>query len=401
MAKKPKSYNPLTQPLPSIDVIRMRARRRAHREALAAAAAVPQDAVVTAANDSLIKSLRGTADSFGRVVQNAGRSYADTTAGAKTEQAGAMAQLGAAPGTAAPPDTRGGLIGAMAANNLAPMTAAIVGAQQALPGRLEALHGKRAAILAGEDATFEKYYQAGLDDALRSAAAQQNAALSQQNADVNAAYKQDTLALSADRNAIARDRNQIARDKLTGALAGVTDKDQRAAIKEANRIVSRMLSGKSTSERTVAGVYHFTIPATNPPAAGTPGNPTGDLKAKPAVKVSIKAKNGNEALRLFIDQMEAKAAAGLIGKDQYQKANAKLYYDGDATMEPVKEKVRDKPDRQRALAEARRYLESAGFSSAEALRIARKLLGSKMGGTKKKAKKPASGTSTPGSTGIG
>lgn len=374
-----KPYNPLTGKLPSRKVIAMRARRRARRDTAAKAALLPSDAVVKASGESLIASLRGTTDAFGKVVSNAGASYADATAGAKQQQSAAMSQLGVVEGTAAPPDTRGGLLGAMAANTMGGMSGSVIGAQQGLAGKINANAGKRAAVLAGEDALYEQYLQAGYDDALRTAAAQQNAALSEATLGANMADDAADNAATNRRNDIAQQNADTARERLNATLRNTDNPELQKAIRAAATQMNKTLSGSAKGKRTTGAVYHFEIPALVP--GGAP------------LKMPITARNGNEAKALFAKRAkEMKAAGGLSNYIYDPTKPPQTYWPGK--MDKITEEYAIKGSRTTALHEAVRILEAAGMSRDLALQFARKLLGPRPGARKKKKKSTSTATSS-------
>lgn len=365
---KPKPYNPLIQPMRTQAEILAEARRRAHADTMKAAALLPSDQVVKQAGESLISSLRSTIDPYSKIVEQAGASYADATAGAKAGQSSVMAQLGAPAGTAAPADTRGGLLGAMAANNLSGMSGALIGAQQAIPAKITQNAGKRAAVMAGEEAAFEAYKQAGYDDALRIAAARQNAELSQATLGANIQDKNIDNAADQQRISIAQQNADTARQRLEDAKARTKDPALQKGLDKAAAAINAVLHKRGKGKRTVSGTYYFEIPSI------IPGQ-------KPK-SVSIVAKNGNEARAAFIKKLNAAKSAGTIGNYLYDPTKAASYF---TKMDKNQEDYLLPANRSAALNEARRILVAAGYSDSQALAEARRLLGP---APKKKTSKP-------------
>jgi len=372
-------YNPLTSPGLSRKAISRQARRRAHADTVAAAAKLPSDNVVRQAGESLIASLRKTVDPYSQIVANAGHSYADATAGAKADQAGVNAQLGLPGGAPSPPDTRGGLLGAMAANSLSSLSGSVIGATEALPGRIAANAGKRASVMSGEDALYENYLQKGYDDALRTAAAQSNAQLSAATLASTDAGRQAQIRQGDTRNAIAQQNATTARMRLDQALATTTDKTLQAAMKAAAASINKTLAGRGKQTKTIGATYTFTLPVAEASIYKTGVKP---------LDIKIDAKNGAEAFTKFVAQLKSMKAGGALTNyavnpdDPHLQAS--VYYHGVNTPRTVDVELAG--SRTAALHEAARILEVTGMSHADAIALARKFLGNPPSGKKTKPK---------------
>ena len=356
--KKKKPYNPLTSPMRTEAAILAIARQRAHADTMKQAALVPSDEVVKRAGESLITSLRGTIDPYSQIVQNAGASYADATAGAKADQASVMAQLGAPAGTAAPADTRGGLLGAMAASNLAGMTGSLIGAQQAIPQKITQNAGRRASIMAGEDAAFEAYKQAGYDDALRIGAAQSNAALAGMTLGSTDAARQAATRQGDERIDISKYNAETGRMRLDAAKAREKDPVLQKGLERASAAINAVLRGRGKGTRTTGATYFFELPSI------VPGG-----KAK---VVRISARNGNEAQANFVTKM--KETGQIPGYIYDAKKPPRSYYSNK--MEKTTENYVIAGTRSAALNEAIRILVAVGYDDVHARLWARRLLGS-------------------------
>lgn len=387
--KKAKPYNPLTATMPTLESIRSHARERARAVTAAGVAALPDDATVKAANASLVASLRGTVDHYGQLAGQASNAYAQNIADAQHQQASIDAGLGV---VGAPVDAtagaRGTLLGSMAANTLGGLTGAVIGTQQGLPGQLAALAGKRGAITKGEDAKFEEFYQAGLDDALKTAATRSNAALSQAQLESLNVNRSAQLSQGDQRIAISAANAQTSRDRLNQALRSTTDKALQAAMKKATTTINSALRAHGVITRTIGGDYTFVVPDKPIDLAA------GDLKAHKGYTFTVRAKNGADALKQY-----AARIAQLTGKGQPLEGRNEVaalgssYYHGD--MKPITERVATTGSRSQALHEAARILEAVdGVTHEMAIAYARKLLGPAPGSKKKRAKSTATSSAS-------
>lgn len=355
-------FNPLTGPLPTTSAISLRARRRAHADTLAKMATVASPDVIRAENASLLKSLQGSLTPFSQIVQNASKDYSHDVQGAANDQSAAGAAVGLPAGTPAPPNTRGGLLGALGASTLGNLQGNLTAAQVALPGMIAANAGQRSSIAAGENSLFENYYQQGLDDALKTAAAQQNAQ-----------FAGAQLGLSADRNTIAQQnadantsRAQTAADRAR-QLAGQVKADpamQRALQKAASAAAAVIHGNPRDSVR--GATYSFSIPGKKDELSGKIGKP---------LVINVEAANGPAAQQAFIARVRAlQGTGGLAGLDVSHNpiAHPGLYY---TTRKDHHVKITTAGSWNDAVNAAALILRAAGLSNNDALHQAKVIVG--------------------------
>jgi hypothetical protein len=345
-------YDPLSLPMPSKKVIIARARRRAHRDTLAAMAKLPTVDTVRRANASLVESMGHNLADFRSLASGLGSSYAQGVRPADVANTTTAAAVGAAPGAPQPADTRGGLLGALAGSTYGALLSNQTGAQAGLAGQLAAAEGKRNAVAGGEDALYEQYLQAGYDDALKLSAARGNAAIAAGGLGIdqqNANSRSVSAAASASRADTAR-RNFEADQRNT------TDPNMKKALDKALKAMNDTLKGRGTTTRTTGAVYHIKVP----------GNKVTGLAD---YTFDVSAKNGPEAAAKAWKQIQALGPQKLADYGITKWSNA-----WNVGMTPTTVTVPVTGSRTAALHAATAILENAGYSHSDALSFARRWL---------------------------